>query len=393
MSKVITDENKIKEALSRRVEENGIFPSRDYVVEKLKEGKELRFYLGIDPTEKDLHLGHTIPLLLLKQLLEIGHKIILLIGDFTARIGDPTDKEVTRKALTKKDVEENMKTYLGQVSKILPKGSFKLEYNSKWLSKMTFEEVIKLTSHVTVQQMLARDMFRKRMDEQKPIHMHEFLYPLMQGYDSVAMEVDGEVGGNDQTFNMLVGRDLEKAYLGKDKIVIATRLLIDAQSGKKMSKSEGGLIAINDSPEVIYEKVMRHIPDEMTKVTFELATERDIEQIKDKHNPKKFKEELASELVKMYHGEEAVEKAKNRYDAVAKKETPEEIQEFKVSVVGDILSVMIASGLAKSSSEARRLIDQKGVSVNGKTVENWDEKVRSGDVIKVGPRKFVKIVK
>ena len=213
MAKVETDENKIKEFLSSRYIE-AVFPSKEKAAKIMGSGKQLVFYLGIDPTGPSIHQGHTIPLLLLKQLAGLGHKVILLIGDFTARIGDPTDKDAARTALSKEEVEQNMKTYVGQAKKILKDVDFEVKYNSKWLDKMSFAEVIKLTSHATVQQMTARDMFQERIKKEKPIFVHEFLYPLMQGYDSVAMEVDGEVGGNDQTFNMLVGRDLQKIYQG-----------------------------------------------------------------------------------------------------------------------------------------------------------------------------------
>src|SRR3989344_8288222 len=208
---------KIEEVLIRRIE--AVFPSKDEVINKLNSGPGLRIYLGIDPTGPDLHLGHTIPILFLKQLQKIGHKPVLVIGDFTARIGDPTGKDSSRKPLTKKEVKNNMKNYIRQVCKILPRGSFEVKHNSSWLSKMSFEDVITLCNYATVQQMLARDMFQERIKNEKQIGIHEFLYPLIQGYDSVAMKIDGEVGGNDQTFNMLIGRDLEKKLINKDKLV------------------------------------------------------------------------------------------------------------------------------------------------------------------------------
>src|SRR3989344_7887691 len=240
MVKIIIEDGKIEEILKRRIENS--YPSEEEVKKRLKEGKRLKFYYGIDPTGPSLHIGHTVQLFLLKQLAELGHEIILLIGDFTARIGDPTDKEATRKKLTEKEVKENMRNYIKQIEKILPEKYFKVRYNSEWLKRMSFENIIELAGHITVQQTEAREMFQERIKKGKPIYLHEFLYPLMQGYDSVAMEVDGEIGGNDQVFNMLVGRDLEKSYLGKDKIVLATKLLVDVDSGRKLSKTEKSFV-------------------------------------------------------------------------------------------------------------------------------------------------------
>lgn len=398
VAKVITDENKINEFLSSRYIE-AVFPSKDKVVEIMGSGKQLVFYLGIDPTGPSIHLGHTIPLLLLKHLAELGHKIILLIGDFTARIGDPTDKEAARTALTKKEVEQNMKSYVSQAKKIIGNADFEVKYNSKWLDKMSFADVIKLASHSTVQQMIQRDMFQERLKKEKPVFVHEFLYPLMQGYDSVVMEVDGEIGGNDQTFNMLVGRDLEKEYLGKEKLVFATKLLVDAVTGKKISKTEGGFIAVNDSPEDIFGKTMKSIPDEMIKTVFELCTEKPYdwidaqwEEVKKGGNPKNFKEELAYELVRMYHGENEAQKAKENFEKVfSGGQLPEEMQEFKIEGAMTIVNVLQGSGIVTSASEAKRLIDQKAIEVNGKTIDDWGTQVEPGSTIKVGSHRFLKI--
>ncbi len=391
MAKIITDENKINDFLNSRYVE-AVFPSKDRAKEILKQDKELVFYLGIDPTSPSLHIGHSIPLLLLKQLGKLGHKIILLIGDFTARIGDPTDKEAARVALTEEEVKGNMKTYIEQVKKILGDIHFEIKYNSKWFGKMTFEDVIKLTSHATVQQMIARDMFQERIKKEKPIFVHEFLYPLMQGYDSVAMQVDGEVGGNDQTFNMLVGRDLEKEYLGKDKLVFATRLLVDATSGKKISKTEGEFIAVNDSAEDIFGKVMKSVPDEMIKIVFELATEVSLDEIEKiqigaGENPKNFKEELGYELVRMYYGEKAAQKAKDDFDKThSEKIFPVEAPEIENK--GTILQTSVMSGIISSMSVGKELIRQGAIDINGKTVKRWDEETKPGDEIKVGTHIF-----
>jgi tyrosyl-tRNA synthetase len=228
-----TNVQKIEELLSRSVE--NIYPNADALRTELKSGKQLVFYSGYDPTAPTLHIGHGITMLKLRQLQDLGHKVIMLIGDFTGMIGDPTDKSAARQKLTREQVLENCKEYKKQAERILNFGgenSVEVKFNSEWLKKMSFEEVIELSSHFTVQRMLERDMFEKRMKEEKPIYLHEFLYPLMQGYDSVAMDVDGEVGGNDQTFNMLAGRTLMKEIKHKEKFVIATKLLAD-ETGKK----------------------------------------------------------------------------------------------------------------------------------------------------------------
>jgi tyrosyl-tRNA synthetase len=399
MTQIISDENQIKEFLDSRYIE-AVFPSKERAAEIMGSGKQLVFYLGIDPTGPEIHLGHTIPLLLLKQIAKLGHQIILLIGDFTARIGDPTDKEAARVALTEAEIKQNMKTYVEQVKKILGNTDFEVEYNSKWLSKMSFEDVIKLASRVTVKQMLARDMFRERLEKEKPIYVHEFLYPLMQGYDSVAMQVDGEVGGNDQTFNMLVGRDLEKEYLHKDKLVFTTRLLVDAETGKKISKTEGSFVAVDDSPGNIFGKIMAMSDSAIVPLfshTTEVSNEK-ISEVKSRlekgENPKVIKEELAYELVRMYRGEKEAIRAREEFMKVfVEGQLPEKIKEFKMgSGPTKLTESLKESGLASSMSEAKRLIEQKAVSVNDKVVESWDYEIKKGDVIKVGPRKFVRAI-
>ena len=386
--KAVTDEQKIEETLTRRIE--AVFPSKEEAKRRLKEGKELRVYLGIDPTGPDLHLGHTIPLLFLKQLLELGHRPVLVIGDFTARIGDPTDKESARKPLTEKEVKGNMKNYLGQVYKILLKGSFEVKYNSNWLSKISLEDLVGLASHTTVQQMIARDMFQDRIKNEKPIGLHEFMYPLMQGYDSVAMKIDGEVGGSDQTFNMLVGRDLEKKLLNKDKLVFATRLLVDAESGKKMNKTEGGLISLSDFPQDMFGKTMKTVSDGMIATVFELCTEKPLQWVQSKKggDPCEFKKELAYELVRTYHGEKEAVKARDEWERVfSKGGLPSEMEEVKKTKLVELVG-LVTQG---SSSSAKILIDQGAVKVNGEVKKEWNLVPKKGDVVQIGPKKFVKV--
>jgi tyrosyl-tRNA synthetase len=367
-------QNIVERILDRRVQ--NLFPSRDEVVARLAASEPLQIYWGIDPTGDQVHIGHTVPLLLLRDLADLGHSITLLIGDFTARIGDPTGKSTARVSLTGEQVQENMMTYLDQVKKVLSDRSFAVAYNSEWLSGLGLEQVLKLMSMVTVQQMIQRDMFQERLKADQPIYLNEFLYPLMQGYDSVALRADGEVGGNDQTFNMLMGRDLEKTLLQKNKIVLATHLLADPVTGKKMSKSEGPLIALNDSPQEIRRKVLA-LDDSLTKTVYTLCTAKEQEWIdQQSSDPRAFKESLAAELIRMYHGEAAVTHAE---------------EAIEVSVTGPLDKVLKESGLASSMSEAKRLIDQGGITVNGVKASQWDLEIKSGDELKVGKGKFVKV--
>lgn len=385
---------KIEELLSRGVE--NIYPKKEFLEAQLKSGKQLTLYTGYDPTAPTLHIGHGITMLKLRQFQELGHKVIMLIGDFTGMIGDPTDKTSARQKLTHKQVLENCKNYQKQAAAILDfKGRNKVEvrFNSKWLGKMSFEDVVELSSHFTVQRMLERDMFENRMKEEKPIYLHEFLYPLMQGYDSVAMDVDGEVGGNDQTFNMLAGRTLMKDLKNKEKFVLTTKLLVDA-SGKKMGKTEGNMVAFSDSPEDMFGKVMSWT-DGMIKNGFELCTTMPVAEIKQleaqNQNPRDLKLKLAYEVVKTFLGEKFAQKAQDNFvKTFSKKETPDEMSELKPSAM-DILTVLVEAKICASKSEARRVVEQGGVKINDKKAESIEEKVQSGDVVQKGSRFFVKI--
>jgi len=375
--KLTTDEALIGLALERRLESAGVFPDKERAIVLLK-SKSLRVYLGIDPTGPDIHLGHTIPLLFLKQLWELGHTPVIVIGDFTARIGDPTGKDAARKPLSLEQIKENSKNYLSQIYRILPEGSFEVCHNGDWLDKLSFKEVVQLASHVTVQQMIQRDMFQERIKNEHPIGLHEFLYPLMQGYDSVAMNIDGEVGGNDQIFNMLVGRDLEKKLLNKEKLVFATKLLINSASGKKMSKSEGELIALSDSPQEMRRKVLA-ADDSMTKTTFELCTEKSLEWIEENQNksPREWKEELSDELVKMYHGEDAVTESRQPKPSAASNQ---------------IIVDWMVETLSISKTEAKKLMDQGAVRVNEEAKKDWNYEVKPNDKIQVGKGELFTVV-
>lgn len=375
---IVKDKKEISSLLERRVASDGFFPSRDEIESKLQSGQGLDFYYGIDPTGKDIHLGHVIQLLLLKGLHSLGHKITLLIGDFTARIGDPTGKDKSRVILTEKDVHENMKSYIDQVKKILPENTFKVRYNSEWLSKLKLEDILNLSSQITVQQLIIRDMFQERLKNEKPIGVHEFFYPIMQGYDSVALATDGEIGGHDQIFNMLVGRDMVKKNLGKDKIVLATRLLVNSVTGKKMSKSEGEIIAISDEPNEIRRKILA-MDDGMIKTLFELCTEEPQEWIDEKlqnTSPREAKESLAEKIIELFHGKEGVGQAK----------------EPKIGSATGSLAVTIKDfEFASSVSEAKKLITGNAVKVNGEVVNDWDYQLKEGDTLQVGKGKFGKI--
>lgn len=395
---VVTDQKRIEGLLTRYVQ--NIFPSKEKAMELFKSGQQLTFYFGVDPTGPDIHLGNATNLLWIKKLISLGHKAILLIGDFTARVGDPTGEESVRRALSEKEIKNNMKSYIKQAEKILSKGSFEVKYNSAWFKKMSLEYFIKLIGRFSVQQMIIRDMFQERIKENKPIYTHEFVYPIMQGYDSVAMGVDGEVGGNDQTFNMLIGRDLVKEVLKKDKIVVTTKLLVNPATNKKiMNKSEGGYISLNDLPQDVFGKVMA-MPDTAILPLFENATELPedkLYEIKARmergENPKILKEKLGYEIVKLYHGEKDAKKAKEEFERVfSERQIPQEIPKWRLREGhNSVLDAVTQSELASSRTEVKRLLQQRAITVNGEVITDWSYRLKKGDTIKVGSRKFLKI--
>lgn len=389
--KVSTDAKKIEELLNRGTEH--IFPRKDFLEKELKSGRQLTLYTGYDPTAPTLHIGHGITMLKLRQFQDLGHKVIMLIGDFTGMIGDPTDKSSARKKLTREEVLANCKSYQKQASAILDftgPNAVEVKYNSAWLGKMNFADVLELASLVTVQRMIERDMFENRIKEAKPIYLHEFLYPLMQGYDSVAMDVDGEVGGNDQTFNMLMGRDMVKELKKKEKFVLTVKLLAD-DSGKKMGKSEGNMIALADAPEDVFGKVMRWT-DSMIKNGFELCTRAAVPSDKDiKAEPMKYKKLLAYEVTKTFLGEKAAEEAQKHFSSVIQdKAKPTDIPEIKPSAY-DIVTVLVEGKLVTSNAEARRAIEQGGVKIDDTKVNVIDAVVKRGSVVQKGKRFFVKV--
>jgi tyrosyl-tRNA synthetase len=392
--------NDINELLSRGIQ--NIYPTKEFLENKIKKGEKLTIYLGIDPTGPTLHLGHAIPIKKLAEFQKLGHKIILLMGDFTAMIGDPTDKNATRKQLTHKEVMSNLKNYKKQAGKLISfsgKNAASFKFNSKWLKNMNFEKVLSLASNMTVQQMLERDMFNRRVKEGKPIYIHEFMYPLMQGYDSVAMNVDGEIGGNDQTFNMLCGRDLMKIIKNKDKFVITVKLLED-NSGKKMGKTENNMLSLSDTAEDMYGKVMSWT-DGLIIPGFELCTNISLLEIsniedalKNGANPKDFKIKLAKEIVSIYHGDKKALQAQENWDnTFSKKEIPEDVLEIKAKKEDLLMEVLVFNKIVSSKNDYRRLVDEKAI-----TKMNTDEKITEynikvdSSVYRIGKKRFCKII-
>jgi len=409
MGKIITDSNKIKEVLDDRKIDK-IYPSKSALEKSLKSDKRLIIYHGIDPTGPQLHLGHSTNYFILRKLQKLGHKVILLIGDFTAMVGDPTGKSTTRKSLTKEQVIKNAKGYKKQLSKILDFNSkenpIEVKFNSSWLDKLTFKELAELSTNFTVQQMIIRDMFQERIKDNKPVSLREFLYPIMQGYDSVAMNVDMEIGGVDQTFNMLIGRDLVKIYKNKEKFVLTTRLLINPKTNKKiMNKSEGSFVALDDSSVEMYGKIMA-LSDDVILTCFKLCTNisskeiQEIElQVKARRNPRDIKARVASEIVSIYYNKKVADEAEKEFNHVFKEgKKPTNIPEVKFREGACSTSgALVEYGLASSRSAADRLIEQGAVDIetDGVVTSKYREKdilPKRGMIIRVGKRKFVKLI-
>ncbi len=402
MSQVLHDSAKIDWFLNHGVEQ--VLPSKEAFKARLLQDEPITVYLGVDPTATAIHMGNALMIRKLAELQRLGHNVILLIGDFTAMIGDPTDKLATRTALTAEQVRENMASYKEQAARLLSftgENPAEIRYNSTWLAPMSFADVVQLGSEFTVQQMLERDMFQKRLEENKPIGLHEFFYPLMQGYDSVAMNVDAEIGGNDQLFNMLAGRTLMKSLKNKEKFVITGKLMTDA-NGKKMSKSEGNVIWLNDTAEDMYGKVMSW-PDTMILPGFELctdyATERIVEvreQLASGENPMQLKKELAYAITEVFAGEEGAKRGAEAFTMVHQEHgVPEDLQEVHVGAGVSVVDALVQSGLVSSKSDARRQVEQGGVRVNDKVITDVAALLRpttEGLILQKGKRGFVKLV-
>ncbi len=365
--------------------------------EKLASGKPMRLYLGIDPTGARLHLGHSVPLRKLKAFQDAGHHVIFLIGSFTAMIGDPSGREKQREALTHEQVIENFETYKEQASKILDFSKVELRFNHEWLEKLGFREILGLASHFTLQQMMQREMFEKRLHEGNDISLSEFMYPLMVGYDSVVLDVDGEIGGNDQLFNMLCGRKLQKIYKKREKFVLTTKL-IEGPDGRKMSKTYDNCIWLQDGANDMYGKVMS-IKDDHIILYMECCTDMPMKEVQEAEkamkkggNPKALKMRLARELVTLYHGGDAALWAEKEFENIFKdKGLPKDMPEAVIEKGSLLVDVMASNDLVASKSEAKRLIQQGGVKLNDKTISSIDAPAEEG-ILKVGKRKFARIV-
>lgn len=370
-------------------------------------GQPLKVKLGLDPSAPDIHVGHTVVLQKMRQFQELGHTIQLVIGDFTGRIGDPTGKSETRKPLTEEQVKENARSYVEQFGKVLDASRVEVNYNSSWLAPLTFSEVVELAAKTTVARMLERDDFEKRYKSEQPISLHEFFYPLMQGYDSVALQSDVELGGTDQKFNLLMGRNLQKEY-GQEQQVILTMPLLEGLDGvQKMSKSLGNYIGVNEPANEIYGKAMS-VPDELMLRYYELATDmsnEDLEALRagladGSVHPRDAKMNLAKTYVRMYHGEEAAEAAENYFKTVFQQRAlPTDIPEVKLDAAAyengeaGIVNLVFDLGLADSKGEARRMVQQGAVKINEEKVADINASVKLADemVVQVGKRKFAKV--
>ena len=365
----------------------------------LQEDRPLRVYLGIDPTATSLTLGHTVPLRKLRQFQEFGHNTVLLIGDMTALVGDPSDKNALRPKLTSEEIKANEATYFEQAAAILDASKTELRHNSEWLSRLTFEPILELLSKFTVAEMLRRDNFRKRFDAGDAIYLHEFLYALMQGYDAYALKCDVQVGGTEQLFNLMAGRKIQEDAGQRPHVPVTLPILVGLDGRERMSKSKGNHIGVNDPPEEQYGKVMS-LPDDVLGDFYTLATNvdpREVERIvaglaDEALNPMEQKKQLARTIVTELHGREAAQAAEEHFErTVQRKEVPDDIPEWQLNGSGRILDVVVDAGLAQSRREARRMFDQGAVSVDGATAAH-DADVRAGQVLQVGKRRWLRLV-
>ncbi|MCX6713206.1 MAG: tyrosine--tRNA ligase [Candidatus Vogelbacteria bacterium] len=390
-----TNPKKIDEILTRGVEDIFIL---DSLRKKLSSGQPLRIKFGADPTGPKIHIGRAVPLRKLKAFQDLGHQIVILVGDFTAQIGDPSDKLSKRPMLTKEDVEKNMADYKEIYSKILDISKVEFVYNSDWLGKLGFAEICQLAESFSVQQMLSRRNFKDRVDKGEEISLREFLYPLMQGYDSVVLKADVEIGGFDQLFNLKAGRTIQKHY-GQPEQDILTCQMLEGTDGRKMSTSWGNVINITDEPNDMYGKVMS-LNDELIAKYFLLCTDLPLDEIEgvkqelvNGGNPRDEKMRLAKEIVKMYHGEEAAEKAEEYFvTTFQKKEVSADTEELPTAIGTKLADLLLEKGLVKSKSDWRRLVDEGAVALDGEKITDPNFIVAAGGVLKVGKKKFVKLV-
>jgi tyrosyl-tRNA synthetase len=385
----------VKDLLSRGVSK--IIPDKNSF-EKLISKKKIRLYLGIDPTGGKLHLGHTINLLKLQEFADLGHEAILVIGTGTVIVGDPSQREEARKKITKSQIQKNIKTWKKQAGKILDFKKVKIKYNGDWILKLKYEDIVSIASNITAPHLFQRDNFQKRIKKGDTVWCHETMYPLMQGYDSVYLDVDLEIGGTDQLFNMLVGRELQKKMRNREKYVMACNMIMGVD-GQQMSKTSGNCIWLEDSGREMFGKIMS-MPDDSVFDYFELITRVPVEEIEkmknSRVNPRDLKARLGREIVKMYHSEKEAEAAEKEFEKVFKnKEMPDSMPEMKISEKElSILDLLVKAKLVSSKAEARRLVEQGGVKINQEVKKDWKEKIKisSGMIVRAGKRKFVKIV-
>lgn len=378
----------IEEVLSRGVQD--VLPNKNGLKDLMTK-RRIKLYQGFDPSAPSLHLGNLVGLMKLRQFQKLGHEVIFLVGDFTGMIGDPTDKLATRKKLTRKEVLENAKVWREQASKVLDfegENAAKIMFNSEWSDEISFKDLIEIASNMTVKQLIERDMFQERIKTGAPIYLHEFLYPIAQGYDSVAMDVDLEIGGNDQLFNMLAGRTLMKAIKNKEKYVLTTKLLVDKE-GKKVGKTTGNALFLDSTPESFYAGVMS-FPDEVIELGFELLTEVSMNGVKERaqKDPMGTKKDLAYEIVKFLWGDDKATESKKAFEETFQERKP--TFDIKVKSGDSIIATIAPFTSLASVSDAKRLLKQNAVEVNGKKLTDASYIVKSGDEIKVGSRTFLK---
>lgn len=397
---VITDKKKIDQLLSRRVAEAVVL---DSLRKKLESGKRLRVKLGVDPTAPDLHLGHTVPLKKLREFQDLGHQVVLIIGDYTARVGDPTGKSKTRPMLSEDDVKKNAETYLAQAGKVLDVSKLEIRWNGEWFSKMDFNDLLKLAAQFTVARMIERDDFANRLDAGTDIHMHELLYPMMQAYDSIMIESDVEIGGTDQKFNILAGRDLQRK-MGKPEqdCMFLGPILVGTDGAKKMSKSLGNYVGVAEEPNEMFGKVMS-IPDSALWDWFALATDVAEEEIATLRaacegkamNPRDAKVRLAKEIIAMYHSAKDADAAEEHFNSTFRdKQVPDDVPTVAVSARA-LAEILVETGLCASKSDAKRQIEQGGVKVAGETVKDPATTVdvtAEPMLIQKGKRHFVNVI-
>jgi len=392
--KINTDKEKIEALLSRGVDE---VIDKKNLEEKLLSGKKLRVKLGIDPTSPNIHLGRSIPLLKLRDFQDFGHKVVLILGDFTGVIGDTSDKDSERPMLKQEQVKKNMENYIQQAGKIIDLEKCEIHYNSEWLSKVGYNELCEQANVFSLSDFISRENIKKRLDAGKRVSLRELVYPLMQGYDSVAVSADIELGGTDQKFNLLAGRELQRHY-GQGPQDIITNPLIEGLDGRKMSSSWGNTVNLFDSPNEMYGKIMS-LKDEFILKYFTLLTRIDLKIIKKYENemksgvnPRDYKMKLAHEMVRFYHSEKEADEAQDFFvNTFSKKEIPDDVPEFKPTNY-NLMTLLLESKSVTSKSDAKRVLEQKGVKVNGEVADSLEYIVKKGDIVQKGKKTFVKVI-